>query len=68
MKAVKVALHKDIITTKKYIKDVQICIGEVQEYILKKKDECVLHGILTFINILYYQVYNILNVFFFVFL
>ncbi|XP_050522455.1 kinetochore protein NDC80 homolog isoform X2 [Daktulosphaira vitifoliae] len=39
MKTMKVAIQKDIISNKKYIKDVQICIGEVQEYIAKKKDE-----------------------------
>jgi len=37
LKVMKVSLHKDIITTKKYINDVQICKGEVQEYISKKK-------------------------------
>lgn len=38
------SLHKDIITTIKYIKDVQICKGEVQEYVSKKKNERVFHG------------------------
>lgn len=41
----KLALQKDIISTKKYIKDIQICIGEVQEYISKKKDEQRFQGI-----------------------
>lgn len=44
----KLALQKDVVTTKKYIKEVQICIGEVREYISKKKDECVFQGILYF--------------------
>jgi len=44
MKAMKMALHKDIVSTKKYIKDVQICIGEVHEYTSKKKDEHVFLG------------------------
>jgi len=44
MKAIKIALHKDIVNTKKYIKDVQICIGEVHEYTTKKKDEHVFLG------------------------
>lgn len=39
MKAMKVALQQDIMTTKKYIKEIQICIGEIQEYISKKKNE-----------------------------
>ncbi|XP_027853547.2 kinetochore protein NDC80 homolog [Aphis gossypii] len=39
MKAMKVALQKDIVNSKKYIKDLQTCHGEVQEYISKKKDE-----------------------------
>lgn len=45
MKAMKVALQQDIMTTKKYIKEIKICIGEIQEYISKKKDERVFQGI-----------------------
>ncbi|XP_025204202.1 kinetochore protein NDC80 homolog [Melanaphis sacchari] len=41
MKAMKIALHKDIVNSKNYIKDLQTCYNEIQEYILKKKDECV---------------------------
>ncbi|XP_015376348.1 PREDICTED: kinetochore protein NDC80 homolog [Diuraphis noxia] len=41
MKAMKVALQKDIVNSKKYIKDLQTCHGEVLEYISKKKDERV---------------------------
>ncbi|XP_050440455.1 kinetochore protein NDC80 homolog [Adelges cooleyi] len=41
MKAMKMAIQKDIVSTKKYVKDLQICIGEVQEYITKKNDERV---------------------------
>lgn len=44
----KIALQKDVVTTTKYIKEVQICIGELQDYISKKKDECVFQGILYF--------------------
>lgn len=40
----KVALHKDTVNAKQYIKDIKICAGEVQEYILKKKDESVFLG------------------------
>jgi len=41
----KAALQKDIVNSKKYIKDLQTCHGEVQEYISKKKDERVFQGI-----------------------
>jgi len=41
----KAALQKDIVNSKKYIKDLQTCHGEVQEYILKKKDERIFQGI-----------------------
>lgn len=44
MRTMKLALQKDIVSTKKYIKDLQICIGEVQEYISKKKDESLYQG------------------------
>lgn len=40
----KSALQKDIISTKKYIKDIKICIEEAHEYISKKKDEFIFHG------------------------
>lgn len=40
----KVALQKDYVNAKQYIKDVKICTGEVQEYISKKKDERVFKG------------------------
>lgn len=40
----KIALQTDIASTKKYIKEVQICIGEVYEYITRKKNEHVFLG------------------------
>jgi len=51
MKAMKVALQKDIVNSKKYIKDLQTCHGEVQEYISKKKDERVFQGNSTLLNL-----------------
>lgn len=53
----KVALHKDYVNAKQYIKDLKICIGEVQEYISKKKDERVFQGI--------YKILKHTNLFFF---
>lgn len=41
----KIALHNDICSLKKYIKDIQNCAVEVQEYISKKKDESSYQGI-----------------------
>lgn len=46
----KMALQKDIVTSKKYVKDIQTCDVQIQEYISKKKDELVFQGIL-FISI-----------------
>jgi len=40
----KAALQKDIVSSKKYIKDLQTCHGEVLEYISKKKDERIFQG------------------------
>jgi len=53
MKAMKVALQKDIVNSKKYIKDLQTCHGEVLEYISKKKDERVFQGIINSILLTY---------------
>lgn len=66
MKAMKVALQKDMVNSKKYIKDLQTCHGEVQEYISKKKDELVFQGIKfnPIILYIYYTEYNG-NTFFF---
>lgn len=50
----KVALQKDIVNSKKYIKDLQTCHGEVQEYISKKKDERVFQGINSTLSNLYF--------------
>jgi len=52
----KTALQKDIVNSKKYIKDLQTCHGEVQEYILKKRDERIFQGIkFNPINLLIYD-------------
>lgn len=40
----KVALQKDVVSTKKYMKDIQICTAEVQEYVSKKGEECIYQG------------------------
>jgi len=47
MKTMKVALLQDMKTTKKYIKDVKVCIGDTQEHVSKKKNERVFQGIYT---------------------
>lgn len=59
MKAMKVALQKDIVNSKKYIKDLQTCHGEVQEYISKKKDERIFQGNSTLLNLSFYTNYSI---------
>lgn len=41
----KVALSQDIMTTKKYIRDVKVCIGDTQEHVSKKINERVFQGI-----------------------
>ncbi|KAE9545165.1 hypothetical protein AGLY_000708 [Aphis glycines] len=41
MKTIKIALHKDIVNSKKYIEDLQSWHYEIQEHISKKKNECV---------------------------
>jgi len=52
----KTALQKDIVNSKKYIKDLQTCHGEVQEYISKKRDERIFQGIkFNPINLLIYD-------------
>jgi len=45
MKAIKIALHKDIVNSKKYIEDLQSWHYEIQEHISKKMNECVFQGI-----------------------
>lgn len=40
----KIALHNDIVNSKKYIEDLQSWHYEIQEYISKKKNECVFQG------------------------
>jgi len=57
MKAMKVALQKDIVNSKKYIKDLQTCHGEVQEYISKKKDERIFQGNSTLLNLFIFLYY-----------
>lgn len=44
------AIKKDIVSESKYIKDLQHCIREKQEQIIKKKDEQIFHGIILFIK------------------
>lgn len=52
----KVALQKDIVNSKKYIKDLQTCHGEVLEYISKKKEEHAFQGIkFNLINLFIYD-------------
>lgn len=40
----KIALHKDIVNSKKYIEDLQSWHYEIQEHISKKKNEYVFQG------------------------
>lgn len=51
----KVALQKDVVSSKKYIKDVQICTSEVQEYISKKNEEHSYLGNFFLTNIYFRQ-------------
>lgn len=65
----KAALQKDIVNSKKYIKDLQTCHGEVQEYISKKKDERVFQGIkFNPINLFIYDTESSGNIFNFCFI
>lgn len=40
-----IALKKDVMSLKKYIEDVKICVKEVEEYVSKKKFKHALLGI-----------------------
>lgn len=50
MKAILVALKKDIVSSNKYNKDLQNHIRESQEHIVRKNDEHIYHGIILFIK------------------